>query len=59
MDREVTAHRPDVIIKIKNEKTCVLIDMATPEDRNVPQNVADQGGKKQRFMYRDTTNVES
>jgi hypothetical protein len=34
-DREVTANRPDIIIKNKKEKTCTLIDVAIPADRNV------------------------
>jgi hypothetical protein len=29
-DREVTANRPDIIIKNKKEKTCTLIDVAIP-----------------------------
>jgi hypothetical protein len=33
-DREVTANRPDIIIKNKKEKTCKLIDVALPADRN-------------------------
>ena len=36
-DREVTANRPDIIIKNKKEKTCTLIDVAIPADRNVVQ----------------------
>jgi len=36
-DREVTANRPDIIIKNKKEKTCPLIDVAIPADRNVVQ----------------------
>jgi hypothetical protein len=36
-DREVTSNRPDIIIKNKNEKTCILIDMAIPASRNVMQ----------------------
>jgi hypothetical protein len=36
-DREVTANRPDIIIKNKQEKTCTLIDVAVPADRNVVQ----------------------
>ena len=39
-DREVTANRPDIII-IK-EKTCTLIDMAIPADRNFVQNEAEK-----------------
>jgi len=34
-DREVTANRPDIIIKNKKEKTCTQIDVAIPVDRNV------------------------
>ena len=54
-DREVTANRSDIIIKNKKEKTCTLIDVAIPADRNVVQKEAE---KIQEFMYRDTTNVE-
>jgi hypothetical protein len=36
-DREVEANKPDVIIKNKKEKTCTLIDVAIPADRNVVQ----------------------
>ena len=40
-DREVTANRPDIIIKNKKEKTCTLIDVAIPADGNVVQKEAD------------------
>jgi hypothetical protein len=33
-DREFTANRPDIIIRNKREKTCILIDVAIPTDRN-------------------------
>jgi hypothetical protein len=33
-DREVTANRPDIIIRNKREKTCILIDVAILMDRN-------------------------
>jgi hypothetical protein len=36
-DTEVTANRPDIIIKNKKEKACTLIDVAIPADRNVVQ----------------------
>jgi len=39
-DREVTANRPDIIIKNKKEKTCSLIDVAITADRNVVQKEA-------------------
>ena len=40
-DREVTANRRDIIIKNKKEKTCTLIDVAIPADRNVVQKEAE------------------
>ena len=36
-DSEVTANRADIIIKNKKGKTCTLIDVAIPADRNVLQ----------------------
>jgi len=39
--REVTANRPDIIIKNNKEKTCTLIDVATPANRNVVQKEAE------------------
>ena len=36
-DGEVTANRPDIIIKNNKEKACTLIDVAIPADRNVVQ----------------------
>jgi hypothetical protein len=41
-DREVTANRPDIIIKNKKEKTCILMDVAIPADRNVVQKEAEK-----------------
>jgi hypothetical protein len=41
-DREVTANRPDIITKNKKEKTCTLIDVAIPADRNVVQKKAEK-----------------
>jgi len=41
-DRELTANRPDIIIKIKKQKTCTLIDVAIPADRNVVQKEAEK-----------------
>jgi len=40
-DREVTANRPDIIIKNKKEETCTLIDVAIPADRKVVQRKAE------------------
>ena len=41
-DREVAAHRPDTTIKNTKEKTCTLIDVAIPADRNVVQKEAEK-----------------
>ena len=41
-DREVTANRPDIINKNKKEKTCTLIDVAIPADRNIVQKEAEK-----------------
>ena len=41
-DREVTANRPDIIIKNKKEKTCTLIDVAIPADRNLEEKEAEK-----------------
>jgi hypothetical protein len=58
-DREVTVNRLDIIIKNKKEKTCILICVAIPVDRNVMQKEAEKKATKiQKFMYRDTTNVQ-
>jgi hypothetical protein len=46
-DREVTANRPDIIIKNKKEKTCSLIDMAIPAGGNVFQKEA-----KKKLKYK-------
>jgi len=40
-DRDVTANKPDIVIKNKKEKTCTLIDVAIPADRNVVQKEAE------------------
>ena len=41
-DREVTANRPDIIIKNIKEKTCTLVDVAIPADRNAAQKEAEK-----------------
>jgi hypothetical protein len=41
-DSEVTANKPDIIIKNKKEKTCTPIDVAIPADRNVMQTEAEK-----------------
>jgi len=36
------ASRPDIIIKIKMEKGCVLLDAVTQADRNIAQKEAEK-----------------
>ena len=58
-DREVTANRPDIIIKNTKEKTRTPIDVAIPADRNVVQKEAEKKLKyKSLCIERDTANVE-
>nr|XP_027216708.1 uncharacterized protein LOC113809340 [Penaeus vannamei] len=33
-DTEIKANRPDIVVKDKKERTCLLIDMAVPTERN-------------------------
>jgi hypothetical protein len=49
MNTEVKANRPDTIVMNKNEKTYIMIDTATLEDRNVTQKEADKGEKYKRL----------
>jgi hypothetical protein len=42
MDREVLANRPDIIIKNKKDKTCLLIGVPIPSDKNVIQKEAEK-----------------
>jgi hypothetical protein len=41
-EREVTANRPDIIIKNKKAKPCTLIDVTITADRNVVQKEAEK-----------------
>ena len=44
-DREIKANRPDIVIKNKKEKSCLLIDMAIPTDRNSSVKVTEKLSK--------------
>ena len=44
-DKTIKAKKPDIIIKDKQEKTCMLIDMAIPYDRNTLVKVAEKLSK--------------
>jgi hypothetical protein len=52
------ANRPDIIVKNKKDKTCLLIDVAIPSDKNVIQKEAENKSKYKNLKYRNSENVE-
>ena len=44
-DRKITANRPDIVIKDHKTKTCKLINMAVPSDRNASVKVTEKLSK--------------
>jgi hypothetical protein len=50
--KRIMVNRPDIIIKNKEEKTCVLIDVAIPADRNVTQKEVEKK-KKYKSLCRE------
>ena len=44
-DRTIQANRPDIIIKDKKKKECILIDMSVPTDKNISVKVFDKLSK--------------
>jgi hypothetical protein len=44
-NRQVSGNRPDIIIKNKKDKICLLIDVAIPSDRNVVNKEAEKKSK--------------
>ena len=34
-DRTIKANRPDIVVKDRTNRTCLLIDMSVPSDRNI------------------------
>ena len=34
-DKEITANKPDIVIKDKKRNKCIFIDMSVPSERNV------------------------
>ena len=34
-DRRISANRPDVVIHDRKSKTCLLIDVSVPDDKNI------------------------
>jgi hypothetical protein len=58
-DREVLANRPDIIVKNNKDKTCLLIDVAIPSDKNVIQKGAEKKLKYNKSKYRNSANMEN
>ena len=44
-DKTIKDNKPDIIIKDKQQKICILIDMAIPSDRNTSVKVAEKLSK--------------
>lgn len=44
-DREIKANRPDIIIKCKDNKSCLLIDVSIPTDKNTSVKVVEKLSK--------------
>jgi hypothetical protein len=51
-DRKVLPNRPDIIVKNKKDKTCLLIDVAIPSDKNIIQKEAE---KKLKYKHLSTS----
>ena len=47
-DREISANRPDVLIKNNRDKKCALIDVAMPSDKNTSKKIS-----KKLSKYKD------
>jgi hypothetical protein len=52
-NRGVLANRPDIIIRNKTDKICLLIDVAIPSDRNVIQK-----GAENKLEYKISTEIQ-
>ena len=44
-DCEIKANRPDIVIKDKQEKSCLLIDMSVPTEKNTSVKVTEKLSK--------------
>jgi hypothetical protein len=51
-NREVMENRPEIIIKNKKDKICLVIDVAIPSDRNVIKE-SEKKLKSKKFKYRN------
>jgi hypothetical protein len=53
-DREVLAKRSDIIIKYKEERICLLIDVVLSSDRNVIEKEAENKLKCKSLKFRNS-----
>ena len=44
-DKEIKANRPDIVVKDKKERTCLLIDMSIPTERNTSLKIIEKLSK--------------
>ena len=44
-DREISANRPDIVLKNNQDKKCTLIDVAIPSDKNTSNKVSEKLSK--------------
>ena len=54
---EIKANKADIVIKNKQEKSCLLIDMSTPTEKNTSVHVTEKLSKKKRPWNRNWNNV--
>ena len=47
-DKEISANRPDIVIKNNRDKKCALIDVAIPSDKNTSKKIS-----KKLSKYKD------
>ena len=52
-------NRPVIVIKNKKEKTCKMIDVAIPADKNVWRKEAEKRVKIQEFMLQRIWNMKN
>ena len=48
-DREIKANRPDIVIKTKQEISCLLIHMSIPTEKNTSVKVSEKLSKYKDF----------
>ena len=57
-DKEIKAHRPDIVIKDKSKSLCTLIDMAVPSERNVSTKEVEEIAKNKDLEIEIQQNVK-